>query len=215
VLGYKGSIALSATATRTMTHSAGPERTAAEWVLAFWNRVTDWTARHNGDAEPGFATLDATLRGITSSTDGLTEEATLEGVFRMPPRVTSAWVRAEVDGFAAESGVTLAWRPNAEAYRTDKRSPLVAPFLAAIRASGGTPRLKVKTGTSDMNLVGPAWGCPIVAYGPGDARYDHRPDEQIPLADFERAVQVLTTAIKRVAQGLSTWKLRERHDGSG
>ncbi len=99
----------------------------------------------------------------------------------------------------------LTWRPNAEAYRVDKRSPLVAPFLAAIRAAGGQPRLKVKTGTSDMNLVGPAWNCPIVSYGPGDARFDHTPDEQIPLAEFERGVEVLVSAI----EGMSLRVMRD------
>lgn len=213
VLGYKGSIALSATVTRPMTHSAGPEPTAPERLLAFWNRVVAWSATHNAGAEPGFATLDATLRGIASSTDGLTEAATLEATFRMPPGVTSADVRAAVDGFAAEHGVALAWRPNAEAFRTDKRSPLVAPFMAAIRAAGGTPRLKVKTGTSDMNLVGPVWGCPIVAYGPGDAAYDHTPDEHIALAEYERGIQVLTAAIERIAAGLARMGERQGFGG--
>ena len=39
----------------------------------------------------------------------------------------------------------------------------------------------------------------IVAYGPGDARYDHTPDEQLPLADFAQGVAVLTAAIERIA----------------
>lgn len=203
VLGYKGSLALTATVTRTMTHSANPDRTAAERMLAFWNRVTAWTAEHNGGAEPGFATLDATLRGIASSTDGLVDQATLEGIFRLPPGVASDMVRSTVDAFAAAEGVSVSWRLNAEAYRTDKRSPLVAPFLAAVRAAGGTPRVKVKTGTSDMNLVGPAWGCPMVAYGPGDASFDHTPNEQVPLADFQRGIQVLTTALERIAAGIA------------
>ena len=37
-----------------------------------------------------------------------------------------------------------------------------------VGAAGGRPRFKLKTDTADMNVVGPAWGCPIVAYGPGD-----------------------------------------------
>jgi LysW-gamma-L-lysine carboxypeptidase len=56
---------------------------------------------------------------------------------------------------------------------------------------GGEPRFKVKTGTSDMNVVGPVWGCPIVAYGPGDSRLDHTPHERIDLAEYRRAISIL------------------------
>lgn len=194
VLGYKGSLGMTATVTRPLTHSAGPEMTAPEAAFRFWLRLTAWLAGHNNGATPGFETLDGTLRGIESGHDGLHEWASLQATFRLPPGITSAWLRDQV--FSIGDGMELAWQHNAEAYRTDKRSPLVAPFMGAIRATGGKPRLKVKTGTSDMNLVGPAWGCPTIAYGPGDAAFDHTPNEQISLAEFELGVDVLTRAIE-------------------
>lgn len=197
VLGYKGSLGLTATASCASSHSAGPEPTAPELAFAFWQRLQGWLDRHNGDVPPGFTALDATLRAFDSSSDGMTGTATLRATFRLPPGTTITWVCEQVEGLAGD--IELRWQANAEAYRTDKRSPLVAPFLAAIRAAGGQPKLKVKTGTSDMNVVGPAWGCPAVAYGPGDARYDHTPDEQIPLADLERGVAVLAAAIEGIA----------------
>jgi LysW-gamma-L-lysine carboxypeptidase len=86
-----------------------------------------------------------------------------------------------------------------EGYRTDKRSPVTAPFLRAIRAQGGTPRFTVKLGTSDMTVVGPAWGCPVVAYGPGDAALDHTPEERIELAEYLQAVRVLAEALVGLA----------------
>jgi LysW-gamma-L-lysine carboxypeptidase len=202
VLGYKGSVGLTVTVTTGLTHSAGPEATAPELAIRFWTRLSSWLAGQNNGAPAGFETIDATLRSINTTSNGLHEMTTLEITFRLPPGVTIAWLREQVNGLAY--GADLAWRPNAEAYRVDKRSPLVAPFLAAIRAAGGQPRLKVKTGTSDMNLVGPAWNCPIVSYGPGDARFDHTPDEQIPLAEFERGVEVLVSAIERMASGFGT-----------
>ena len=58
------------------------------------------------------------------------------------------------------------------------------PFLRAIRGEGGIPRFTLKLGTSDMTVVGPVWGCPIVAYGPGDASLDHTPEERIVLDDY-------------------------------
>lgn len=79
-----------------------------------------------------------------------------------------------------------------ETYRAEKNSPLVRAFLAAVRARGGTPGFVLKTGTSDMNIVGPAWGCPILAYGPGDSRLDHTPGEHIAVSEYLKAVDVLS-----------------------
>ena len=135
VLGYKGSVGLTATVTTGLTHSAGPEATAPELAIAFWNRLTSWLAEHNHGAPAGFETTDATLRVINTTSDGLHEVTTLDMTFRLPPGATTAWLMANVRDLAGD--ITLDWRPNAEAYRVDKRSPLVAPFLAAIRAAGG------------------------------------------------------------------------------
>lgn len=198
VLGYKGSTSLVASVERSMSHSAGPDTTAPEMMIAFWNRITAWLAEFNGDIEPGFNALDATLRSINTTTDGLHERVVLSTTFRMPVGVSGAWVMAKVGELAGDE-IQLVWTYNAEAHRSERNSPLVAPFLSSIRANGGTPRMKVKTGTSDMNIVGPVWGCPIVAYGPGDASFDHTPEEQIELAEVERAVDVLSMAIERIA----------------
>ena len=59
----------------------------------------------------------------------------------------------------------------------------------------GTPRTTVKLGTSDMNVVGPVWQCPILAYGPGDSSLDHTPEEHIVLDDYLRAIRVLTEVL--------------------
>ena len=72
-------------------------------------------------------------------------------------------------------------------------------FLPAIRKAGGTPGFTVKTGTSDMNLVAPAWGTPILAYGPGDSNLDHTPNEHILLIEYQRAVGVLTDVLLSLA----------------
>ena len=63
--------------------------------------------------------------------------------------------------------------------RSGKSNPLVASFLRSIRREDGNPRFKLKTGTSDMNVVGPVWDCPMLAYGPGDSSLDHTPEEHV------------------------------------
>ena len=71
----------------------------------------------------------------------------------------------------------------------------VPPMLRAIRTHGGRPKFKLKTGTADMNIVGPAWGCPIVAYGPGDSSLDHTPEEHVDIGEYLRAIEVLVGAL--------------------
>ena len=47
-----------------------------------------------------------------------------------------------------------------------------------------------------MNVVGVAWTCPIVAYGPGDSSLDHTPEERQSLAEYVQAVATLTYVIE-------------------
>lgn len=206
VLGYKGSVGFTATVERGMSHSAGPETTASETLFRFWAGVSSWLDEVNQGITPGFTSLDGSLRSINSDDDGFTERSTMSVTFRLPPEIHSSTVYDRIDEIAAAHGVSLNWTHNAEAFRIERSSPIVAPFLSAIRAAGGRPRIKVKTGTADMNIVGPAWGCPILAYGPGDAAYDHRPDEQVSLDEVERATGILTDALERLAARVSKSK---------
>jgi [amino group carrier protein]-lysine/ornithine hydrolase len=96
----------------------------------------------------------------------------------------------------------LTFRGWEQAWRGDRQNALVRNFLAAIRATHPTaqPGFVLKTGTSDMNVVGPLWRCPIVAYGPGDSALDHTPDEHLLLDDYWRAVTVMEAALRGYAE---------------
>jgi [amino group carrier protein]-lysine/ornithine hydrolase len=96
--------------------------------------------------------------------------------------------------------VDLRFYAHEAAWRSDRNNSLVRSFLAAIReVSGSRPGFVFKTGTSDMNVVGPAWHCPILAYGPGDSNLDHTPNEHIFLDEYWQAVQVLAKAMESLA----------------
>jgi LysW-gamma-L-lysine carboxypeptidase len=78
----------------------------------------------------------------------------------------------------------------------------------AIRAAGGVPRPKLKTGTADLNIVAPVWKCPIAAYGPGDSSLDHTPNERLDLVEFTRSIGVLRTALATLSAELLASALR-------
>jgi LysW-gamma-L-lysine carboxypeptidase len=71
-----------------------------------------------------------------------------------------------------------------------------------VRNSGGSPRFVLKTGTSDMNVVAPAWpDTAVVAYGPGDSSLDHTPHEHLELVDLNKSIVVLQHVLTDLLQG--------------
>lgn len=195
-LGYKGRLLARLTIRRPMAHRAGPEPSAAELAVAYWNAVGARLQQLNQGYGGNWDRIQATLRAFASSDDGLLETAQMDMGFRLPlhtsPEQLQATLRELADSHA------LAFHGAEGAFRAEKNTALVRAFLSAVRAHGGTPGFVVKTGTSDMNVVGPIWHCPIVAYGPGDSALDHTPDEWIALAEWERGVAVLADVLRAV-----------------
>lgn len=96
--------------------------------------------------------------------------------------------------------IRLRQRSYEVAFRSDRNNALVRSFLGAVRGidPAARPGFLLKSGTSDMNVVGPAWQCPILAYGPGDSSLDHTPHEHLPLDEYWRAVLVLEAALRNL-----------------
>jgi LysW-gamma-L-lysine carboxypeptidase len=139
---------------------------------AFANELLAWTAAQL-EADAPRATLELT------GGEGDQQEVTIAG-----PRTTMAF----------------RFRGWERPWRSDRNTALVRSFLAAIRQvdASAQPGFVVKTGTSDMNVVGPVWQCPIVAYGPGDSALDHTPQEHLELDEYWRAVLVLEAALRQL-----------------
>lgn len=192
-LGYRGTLSTIYRLTQGSRHFAGPGESVAEQAVAFWNGLTAEAAARNEGASGSFYSIGATLRSMGTTSDGLCDEAWMSIGVRLPPAIDVDGLLLRMHELAGPATLTIEGRQ--EGYRTDKRSPIVPPFLRSIRAEGGTPRFTLKLGTSDMTVVGPVWGCPIVAYGPGDASLDHTPEERIVLDEYLKAVRVLTEVL--------------------
>jgi LysW-gamma-L-lysine carboxypeptidase len=195
-LGYKGRLVFAYQAEAGASHSATPDENVIETAVAFWNRVRRWAEAENAGKKM-FDALDPVLREIHSGSDGLTESLQLRASIRIPLGQTPEIVRTRIEALAP-TGARLRFWGGDLPYRAEKNTPLVRAFLAAIRAEGLEPAFKVKSGTSDMNVVGPVWHCPIVAYGPGDSSLDHTPNEHLDLAEYRQAIRVLVRVLRSV-----------------
>ncbi|WP_299025097.1 [LysW]-lysine hydrolase [uncultured Thermanaerothrix sp.] len=196
-LGYKGSAWVQVTARRPLAHTAAPVESACEAAVAIWARLKQEVLTFNQERAGAFEQLLATLRRMRSDSDGFEEWAQLQIGLRLPPGLD----RMELEALLAMTANGDAWMIEdfIPAYRAEKNTPLVRAFLAAIRAQGGRPSFTLKSGTSDMNLTAPVWGCPTLAYGPGDSSLDHTPHEHIEIEEYFKAVEVLTHALRSLA----------------
>ena len=200
-IAYKGRLALRVALSRPARHGAAPGMTCSEEALALWSTVRAAADRRTGGTD-GFARLDCRLEGMSGgSSDGLVERAELRVGYRIPPGITSAELEREIRALATEhvgeAAVEIERIGAEEPARTARTTPLARAFVGAIADAGGKVTFKVKSGTSDMNVLAPAWGCPMVAYGPGDSRYDHTPMERLSLSDYERSIRVLKSVLAR------------------
>ena len=199
-LGYKGRLLLDVSLRVPFSHSAGQSVLPAERGVAVWQAVLAYAAAVNAGKTGAFETLDPSLRALNTTDEGAFGAVTLSVGFRLPPDLAPPALEADLRGAimavaGAEDELLLDFSGAEVAYRASKSTPLVRAFLKAIRAQGRQPRFVVKTGTADMNVVGPVWQCPILAYGPGDSSLDHTPDEHIDLEEYLRAIEVLKIAL--------------------
>ncbi len=150
--------------------------------------------------------LDCRLEGVGahSGADGLLERAELRVGYRVPPGVDTRALEDDVrriaGAYAGQARVAVERIGAEEPARTSRTSPLARALARAITEAGGRPAFKEKSGTSDMNVLAPAWRCPMVAYGPGDARYDHTPIERLSIEDYARSIAVLKGVLRRAAE---------------
>jgi len=216
-LGYKGRLIVDLQWRAPFAHSAGPHQLPAEGAVALWNAIVAHSQAFNAGRTGAFERLEPSLRHIATRDEGAYCSVEMTISFRVPPALSPSqlvemvqqWVTS--DGAVLpehttcndrdHAGVSITFSGAEVAFCADKNTPLVRSLLRAIRQMGGTPRFVYKTGTSDMNVVGPVWDVPIVAYGPGDSALDHTPAERIHLGEYLRAIKVLREALAALQRG--------------
>lgn len=195
-IGYKGRLLVDYQLNKSKGHSAGKDSSVADDAFSFYEDVRTYERDHI--SEKMFSSLQRSIRSISCKDDGFEQEVTMTLGFRIPPAF-------DIDGLedflsAKREGAELNFYGREEPFIAEKNNPLIRGLLASIREQGGTPKFKKKSGTSDMNVLGPAYGVPIATYGPGDSALDHTPDEHLPLTEYKRAIDVLDGVITKLKE---------------
>ena len=193
-VGYKGRLLLDYTKSQQVGHTAGPVTSAAEGAVAFWQRVVDWAALRNAGHDRVFDQVTPSLRHIRSDDDGFVEQAEMTLGLRLPPGIDPNHLQEELVQMAG--GAELSFHGYEQAFRAPRTTPLARAFVRAIGMQGERAVFATKSGTSDMNVVGPVWQCPIMAYGPGDSALDHTPNEHLDLSEYHRAIEVIASVLR-------------------
>lgn len=197
-VGYKGDLRIEATFRGRRTHYSSPQPTTADVALEWVGAVRAWVVAQQADSP--FRSLSMKVLRYESQGDADEELVRLTLDFRLPPGTT---VPAVLKGLPREPGhPRLTTTIRIEPIEATRTSPVVLALAAGVRAAGGRPTLWRKGGTSDWNLVGPAWKVPGAAYGPGDPHLDHTASESVSERDLHRSVLVLRTAFEQLAHAL-------------
>ena len=159
----------------------------------FWHDIIQYTDTYNIQHQRVFDQLTPSLRSMNSTDDGFVQKATLTIGFRIPQHMATDDLQGALHKMAGDA--KLRFRGQEAAIRAPKNTSLARAFIKAVHGEGSRLQFKVKSGTSDMNVVGPVWQCPIVAYGPGDSALDHTPNEHIDLQEYHKAINVLVSVI--------------------
>lgn len=208
-LGYKGRLLATLEGRRPARHTAGPDPGIGAIACDLWSFIERRAREHNQGLERAFDQLQPSIRTLaTDASDGLEERLRAIFSFRLPPGFDAegwqdllvGWLESHEE-HQRGSELNLRFAAYEPAWHGSRRTPLVRAFSGAIRSLGPAvrPGFLVKTGTSDMNVVGPHWRCPILAYGPGDSALDHTPREHIVVEEYLRAIRVLEEVLPRWA----------------
>ena len=194
-IGYKGIVKIRYELEDDLLHSGAPHPSVPDRGLAFWSAIQGYLGQKWAEGMFDMPTVKLAEFTTELLPSGRVRVG-LVGSARTPPGFD---VPAFLEFLKARAGPAKLdlpeWSP---AWLGEKNAELTRAFIAAIREEGLTPRYVKKTGTSDANLLQPVWGCPCVAYGPGESALDHTPQERIDLDEYAASIRILERALRRI-----------------
>ncbi|UCD93085.1 MAG: [LysW]-lysine hydrolase [Methanobacteriota archaeon] len=195
-IGYKGCLKFRFRTSDVNKHIGTTDTNPAEKGMEFWNELSDYCSSQLGGS--AFDSLTPRLVSFNTKNDGIRTEMEMRVDVRVPPTMDIEEVKTSIEQIARDG--ELDWESEEAPKVSSKNSHLTRAFISAIREEGGSPSYKKKLGTSDMNVLGNHWDVPIVAYGPGDSRLDHTPDERLSLDEYFASIRVLRRVLTNLVE---------------
>lgn len=197
-LGYKGCQRFVYTLEQEPTHHANPKPNANEQAFRLLHAMGGFLDAQEYKKDTPFYTPYLEIRSWEDTKTGLEERVQVHGNVRIPPGFPAEEFLEHIQTHITELEIpgALEWTERIEGIELPRSSELARTFAKAMRSHDIRPRYKVKTGSSDMNVVLTKWkNAQMLAYSPGDSKLDHTPEERISLEEYDKAIQVLHTVI--------------------
>jgi LysW-gamma-L-lysine carboxypeptidase len=193
-MGYKGTMNMYYVNERGKEHGSSSDKNCYEEAIDFYDSLKNYCNSFN-QGKSLFDQLGLKLSAINSGDDGFKESIELAINFRIPIGFDLENLKNFVDENRGKAGIK--YSSVEKPVKADKGNKLVSSFIKAIRSTGGEVKFKLKSGTSDMNVL-QDYKVPMVTYGPGDFNLEHTPNEHLDLEDYEKAIKILKMVLEEI-----------------
>ncbi|AEM39592.1 N-acetyl-ornithine/N-acetyl-lysine deacetylase [Pyrolobus fumarii 1A] len=197
VIGYRGSAPSRVVCRGRGGHGASPwdADSALEKLIDYYVSLRNRSGRSFNEI-----TAVATIIRAGDYPNKLPEEAVAHLDVRVPPGKSIEDVRAFLEeGLPRDCRVeVLGYTPG---IRVRPNDPVPRALIRGLIREGAKPRILLKHGTSDMNILAQV-ARSIAAYGPGDSRLAHSTEERVDAKEVLLATRVLIHAIRELCETL-------------
>lgn len=195
-IGYRGSLTVKVSASASGGHSSAPYmgESALEKLFALWEEI-----KHNFSGR-GYEETSVCITVLEAGDwpTKLPEFARAIINVRIPYNVLSKQILSKLEELCWEHGCELSVLERTEPVKVSLSSPVPRSLIRSILRVGLKPKVVMKTGTSDMNVMYRI-SSDIAAYGPGDSLLAHTTLEKISIRDVLTAAEVYKNCIVELA----------------
>ena len=194
-IGYKGCIRFEYDLKQKVTHHASAEPAANEHAFQAMRAIHDYLDNQEYKKETAFYTPYVEIRKWEHTRTGIDECIHIHGNVRIPPGFDRKAFMTAVTNI--DTPGSFIFTETIDGIELSRSSYLARTFMTVMREKNIKPRCKVKTGSSDMNVVIEKWkSAQMLAYSPGDSKLDHTPEEQINVAEYQKSIEILSRVLR-------------------